>query len=71
MVPIIQTMTRAFKFEKNYGDKYSDGSENDKLRKIAKIYKIYLMQNHMQSEQMKNINEMEIYINISMPPKMN
>ncbi|CRH49034.1 High affinity transport system protein p37 [Chlamydia trachomatis] len=36
MVPIIQTMTRAFKFEKNYGDKYSDGSENDKLRKIAK-----------------------------------
>lgn len=36
MVPIIQTMTRAFKFEKNYDDRYSDGSENDKLRKIAK-----------------------------------
>ncbi|WP_330463443.1 ABC transporter thiamine pyrophosphate-binding lipoprotein p37/Cypl [Metamycoplasma gateae] len=36
ILPIIQTLTRAFKFDKNFNDKYSNGMEDDKLRQIAK-----------------------------------
>ncbi|WP_045433585.1 ABC transporter thiamine pyrophosphate-binding lipoprotein p37/Cypl [Metamycoplasma canadense] len=36
ILPIIQTQTRAFNFDKNFNDRYSDGLENDKLRLIAK-----------------------------------
>ncbi|AZZ65463.2 alkylphosphonate ABC transporter substrate-binidng protein [Metamycoplasma phocicerebrale] len=36
IIPIIQTLTRAFKFDLNASDLYSNGLENDKLRKIAK-----------------------------------
>ncbi|MBN4089324.1 ABC transporter thiamine pyrophosphate-binding lipoprotein p37/Cypl [Mycoplasma enhydrae] len=36
IVPIIQTMTRAFKFDLNINDLYSDGTNADRLRIIAK-----------------------------------
>ncbi|WP_427902642.1 ABC transporter thiamine pyrophosphate-binding lipoprotein p37/Cypl [Metamycoplasma alkalescens] len=36
ILPIIQTKTKAFKFDYNFNDQYSNGQENDKLRQIAK-----------------------------------
>ncbi|MGX9339248.1 ABC transporter thiamine pyrophosphate-binding lipoprotein p37/Cypl [Mycoplasma sp. 1890] len=42
IIPILQTMTRAFKFDKNFNDSYSDGSNTDKLRIIAaKLQKLF------------------------------
>jgi|GEM_PF-6620576 len=36
VIPLLQTKTRAFYFDK-LDEKYVDGSDNDPLRKIAKI----------------------------------
>lgn len=64
-------MTRAFVFDQDFNAQYSNGLDDDPLRKIAQSAFDLFNKNLLKIEMIKNINEMVQSMNHSMQIKTN